>query len=399
MNNISILQISNIIENSLKETIKTIRKISCKYKDEISALPFEIDILGEALHSKTLYETAHCRILYRLLQNKDVQESFIRHFLPNVDYSRGSIQIPYPDRNRIDLTIKSDSFFLIIENKVNGAEEQKKQIDRYVRIAQQTYSNDEIYILYLGGESNVLPTEFSMSFNTRQLVNDRIISKNYKDDIASWVVSIYNEIEFEAQPLLKSALLSYKTYLEKKYNLPNQYTEMNNKLDKALIEALGVESVSLEEKINIIEDEMDNIDKIQERLSEILEEYKMQLVSSWYERCIEDLADCDIVLTMNDGYEFGFNFQYRNVDFRCCVAFDDDKPYWGIKGITETSISHPKIFQTLQSLVLNSNKGFHNFENNPKEWVVSDYEPKEGIVERFKTLTRLVCASEYCSIE
>ena len=128
MNNISILQISNIIENSLKETIKTIRKISRKYKDEISALPFEIDILGEALHSKTLYETAHCRILYRLLQNKDVQESFIRHFLPNVDYSRGSIQIPYPDRNRIDLTIKSDSFFLIIENKVNGAEEQKKQI-------------------------------------------------------------------------------------------------------------------------------------------------------------------------------------------------------------------------------------------------------------------------------
>ena len=56
------------------------------------------------------------------------------------------------------------------------------------------------------------------------------------------------------QPLLKSALLSYKTYLEKKYNLPNQYTEMNNKLDKALIEALGVESVSLEEKINIIEE-------------------------------------------------------------------------------------------------------------------------------------------------
>ena len=147
MNNISIVQISNIIENSLKETIKTIRKISRKYKDEISSLPFEIDILGEALHSKTLYETAHCRILYRLLQNKDVQESFIRHFLPNVDYSRGSIQIPYPDRNRIDLTIKSDSFFLIIENKVNGAEEQEKQIDRYVRIAQQTYSNDEIYIL------------------------------------------------------------------------------------------------------------------------------------------------------------------------------------------------------------------------------------------------------------
>ena len=97
MNNISILQISNIIENSLKETIKTIRNISRKYKDEISALPFEIDILGEALHSKTLYETAHCRILYRLLQNKDVQESFIRYFLPNVDYSRGSIQIPYPE--------------------------------------------------------------------------------------------------------------------------------------------------------------------------------------------------------------------------------------------------------------------------------------------------------------
>ena len=39
--------------------------------------------------------------------------------------SANDITIPYPDNNRIDLTIKGKNFFLIIENKVTEEMEQR----------------------------------------------------------------------------------------------------------------------------------------------------------------------------------------------------------------------------------------------------------------------------------
>ena len=398
-----ILRLSHAIEQSLNTTFEFCYKISSLYKEELLALPFSVDLLSEALRSENLKETAHCRILHRILQNKDMLNSFIQYFMPDLDYAIDSIMVPYPDKHRIDLTIKGDTFFLIIENKINGACEQRNQIDRYVRIAQQTYPNEQIYVLYLGGATNIFPSESSMSPNIRQLINDRIICKNYKDDIIGWIAHVYKQIEFNEQPFLKSTLLLYKTYLENKYNLNNQDKTMNNKLDKALVEMLGLKDITLDEKVNIIQDQIYNIDKIRERLSYLLQDYKehrnIQDIKDWYDKCTTILSN-NPILTMEDNMEFGFNFMYRNTDFRCCVSFDDNEnPYWGIKGLTEDILSRPKIFDSLRQIVIQSNNGFHNCEYNSKEWVVSDYENKELIVEKFILLSRLICGSEACTVE
>lgn len=394
---LSILRLSDTIEESLSNTLNVCQNIFGSYKEELLKSPFMIDLLDDALRSERLKEIAHSRILYRILHDRTMQKRFIEHFLPQVDYAYESIQIPYPDRYRIDLTIKSDRFFLIIENKVNNAPEQANQIDNYVEVAQKTYSDEQIYVLYLGGESNIFPSEKSLSADVRNLLGDRIILKNYKDDITPWIASVYEQIDFNVQPYLKSTLLLYKIYLENKYNL----NEMNNKLDKVLIETLGLDSMPLVEKISVIEDQIDNIDKIKERLSSLLDSYyeqsRIQDIKKWYKRCSDILLD-EITLTMENDMEFGFNFQYRNRDFRCCVSYDDEKPYWGIYGLTEDINSCPRIFDSLKKVILQSNKGFHNYEYNPKEWVVSDYEMKELIVERFITLTQLIRDSGMCSI-
>lgn len=397
--NLSILHLSDTIDESLNNTLNVCCEISEAHKEELSSSPSEIDLLSDALRSEKLKETAHCRILYRILQDRKMQKRFIAHFLPNVECSFESIQIPYPDKNRIDLTIKGDAFFLIIENKVNNAPEQKKQIDRYVKIAMQTYPIEEIYVLYLGGETNIAPSKHSISTGIRNLLENRIICKNYKEDITPWIASIYRQTEFNEQPFLKSTLLSYKTYLENKYNL----NEMNNKLDKALIETLGLDSMSITEKISTIEDQIDNIDKIRERLDFLLCDYQEQdrisHMKEWY-KSSSDILSNKVVLTMENNTEFGFNFQYRNREFRCCVSYDDNEnPYWGICGITENINSCPKIFNSLQKLVLQSNNGFHNHEYNSAEWVISDYETKELIVDMFTKLAQLICNSEMCSIQ
>lgn len=309
MNNIdlSILRLFDTIDESLHNTLNLCWNISNSYKNELSKYPFMINLLDDALRSERLKETAHSRILYRILHDKNMQKRFVEHFLPNVNCSFESIHIPYPDRHRIDLTIKSDNFFLIIENKINNAPEQTKQINNYVEVAQKTYPDEQIYVLYLGGETNICPSEKSMSANVRNLLEDRLILKNYKDDIAPWIASVYDQIDFNTQPFLKSTLLSYKIYLENKYKL----NKMNNKLDKALVETLGLESMSIAEKINVIEDQIDNIDKIRERLDSLLNSYNeqsmIQDINEWYKQCSDILSD-KIVLTMANNTEFGFNF-------------------------------------------------------------------------------------------
>ena len=269
---LSILRFSDIITQSLEETLCVCQKISASYKKELSGSPLMIDLLNDALRSERLKETAHSRILYRILHDNNLQKRFVEYFLPNVDCTFESIQIPYPDRHRIDLTIKSDNFFLIVENKVNNAPEQPSQIANYVKIAQQTYPDNQIYVLYLGGETNIYPSENSLPTEIRQLLCDRIICKNYKDDIIPLIESMYEQIDFNEQPFLKSTLLLYKTYLENKYNL----NKMNNKLDKALIDTLGLDSIPLSEKIKVIEDQIDNIEKIKERLCSLLDDYSEQ---------------------------------------------------------------------------------------------------------------------------
>lgn len=400
MNNIDlpILQISNVIEQSLEESLILSQKISTAFKQELADSPIMIDLLDDALRDERLRETAHSRILYRILQDDDMKIRFVRQFLPDVDFSPSSIQIPYPDRHRIDLTITSDNFFLIIENKINNAPEQPHQIERYIRIAENTYPIEQIYVLYLGGETNVLPSAQSLPVNIREWLSDRLIIRNYKDDITPWIASVYEQVDFSKQPFLKSTLLLYKTYLENKYNL----NKMNNKLDKALIESLGLDSMPLDEKIKVVEDQIDNIDKIRERLNSLLDGYceqsNIQDINKWYNECSVILSD-KVTLTKETDIEFGFDFKYHNLLFRCTVSYDDNEyPYWGIFGVYEDNNSRPKIFESLKRLVIGSNKGFHNYDGNTPEWVISNYEKKELIVDRFVDLTGIIYDAESCVI-
>lgn len=184
---LELIDLSEELDKELQKDADIFHNISTILGQEKALLPFQIDILGDALHTKELRETAHTRILYSLLQNQKIRTSFLGYFIPNLEFVPYSVQIPYPDKNRIDLTIKGDNFFVIIENKVNGAIEQESQINRYVQIALQSYILDDIYVLYINGETKAPPTEYSLSQELRQELDSRLICISYKEDIASWI--------------------------------------------------------------------------------------------------------------------------------------------------------------------------------------------------------------------
>lgn len=400
----SLWKISEMMDSALLETLSVCERISKGIGQELAKLPMYIDVLGDALHGENLKETAHSRILCSILQDKQVLRSFIARFLPDIADTLDNICIPYPDRHRIDLTIMGESFFLIVENKVNGACEQANQIDRYFEIASKTHPCEEIYVLYLNGDKSEAPSEYSLSIETREAIGSRLVCRNFKDDIAPWIGMLSERVDFSEQPLLKSALIAYRTYLENKYQLSNQFTEMDNKIDKQIIKDLGLEQMPLSERVSVLQDQVNNVDKILERLNALLADYQLQnceaKIRTWYGQCVSLLGDT-ISLTMAASDEFGFDFVYRNTSFRCCVSFDEgeDVPYWGIKGVEQTNKTKPRIFEGLRNLVLRSNKGFHNCEANASCWAVSDYETDELIVERFVALTKLILSSDQMVIK
>ena len=150
-----------------------------------------------------------------------IQTSFLKHFL--------SIQHEFmevtAERDRVDVALKGRDMFVIIENKVNGAGEQKSQVYRYVHEIGMTkygFELEQIYVIYLNPTNRNLPSVYSLcDENGEKNVFEEIGKyhykvQSYKYDILKWLkgLSIDNE------PHISSALDQYIDFLENKFQFP-----------------------------------------------------------------------------------------------------------------------------------------------------------------------------------
>lgn len=383
--------LASLTQESVLNTLSLSRSFRQCYIENNEMLPVSINPLVDAHFNQRLRETAHSRILYSLLTGSNVvKKHFIKFFLDK-DVSANDITIPYPDKNRIDLTIKGKNFFLIIENKVNGAQEQKKQVDRYVDIASKTYPSKEIYVLYLNQDGYTYPSEYSLSSKVKMKLGKNFICKNYKVDILKWLYSVNRIIPFDTEQQLKSSIVVYIGYLEEYFGNSKRQIIMNNKLDKLIVEQLKLDNKSTSEKLQVIEDELENVQKLCERLKFLQEQYQEEYdeknFKEWYNKCVSILDD-KLILTCQSSTEFGFDFDYHKSKFRCEISVDEGGYYWGIECLSERICKNVQV--KLKDIVLNSKYGFHNNEENVPEWVVSDYASESDIVERFVTLTSII---------
>lgn len=382
---------ASLTQESVLNTLSLSRSFRQCYIETNKMLPVSINPLVDAHFNQRLRETAHSRILYSLLTGSNVvKKHFIKFFLDK-DVSANDIMIPYPDKDRIDLTIKGKNFFLIIENKVNGAQEQKKQVDRYVDIASKIYPSKEIYVLYLNQDGYTYPSEYSLSSKVKMKLGKNFICKNYKVDILNWLYAVNRIIPFDTEQQLKSSIVVYIGYLEEYFGNSKRQIIMNNRLDKLIVEQLKLDNKSTSEKLQVIEDELENVQKLCERLKFLQEQYQEEYdeknFKEWYNKCVSILDD-KLILTCQSSTEFGFDFDYHKSKFRCEVSVDEGGYYWGIECLSERICKN--VQGKLKDIVLNSKSGFHNNEENAPEWVVSDYASESDIVERFVTLTSII---------
>ena len=383
--------IKTLICNLMVQNIKLSLKITEKAKEEREKIPFQINVIKSAARGR-LKETAHSRILVDLLRNEKIRESFIHYFFRQFNLSTcGKYSIPAPDTNRIDVTIeKKGEFYIIIENKVNEAEEQRGQIYRYYQTAKnEGYNNTNIYVLYLNARTSDLPSSFSLTKegtgedSVKPLLGDHLICCSYKYDIIKWLKTLVENNNLESEPYLQSALNQYIDYLEIYFEISHKYDAMNKEIEQLLINELKLDTLENNiEKVDAINNTLGNISFLKDKLETLEKKYIDDIWLEWEKDYTNKYNKIKI---NNKGKNLGFYFQWNNIKMRCCIT-KEEKLFWGIRQCDKKA--NKDTIEYFKSLIEETNltlgKGSENI------WPIWNYTSYRNGLQRLETLTKVI---------
>lgn len=206
-------------------------KFNDLYKKNEQNRPYNMNILDE-LHAN---ENAHTRILIKLLcfavngkypifeKFIDILNRELDHDFQIFQFYKPVIKGQYAD---IDAYIYSEdkSISIIIENKIQWAKDQDKQLERYIKSSQyQGIEKEKIYAIYLTDDGRKKISDYSLTGDAKKALgmeegkNGRFIELNYKDHLLPFLKDILSYLDFSKEIYLKSAIVQYIDYLEGRF--------------------------------------------------------------------------------------------------------------------------------------------------------------------------------------
>ena len=273
-----------------------------------------ISLINDLRLSTNIHETAHSRILYKLLcAHGKEKHQFLKMFLESVglklDIDKAVIKVEY---KHIDVLIYDGTRYVIIENKVNHACDQDRQIETYIR---SLYGKD-VYVLYLVRSDNDKdPSEDSLSTERRQeLVKDGKYKKiSYQTHILDWLRKCEKETNNE-NVILKSALVQYCNYIEELFK---GMEIMNDKdIENFEKEVLGFSATkdSIVDPVALVE-KIDETKQTMKILNEVIESYEKYLCEHYLEHFKEETQITEFRLNSSRQIEFCIKINGSRVQF------------------------------------------------------------------------------------
>ena len=245
-------------------------------------------------------ENAHSRILRMFLQYDDGKKKYpiLGKFLdiPKVKQVFGNKEFKSPvfsnEQERIDVLIEEPgSFAVIVENKIKGATDQERQLERYIEsVNGHDISYDNIYAIYLTDNGEKIVGECSLTEKAKNYLgyNDecdmgRFVPMNYRYDILPWLEKEVLPNCIEKEELLISALKQYIDYLKCMFGI------IENEEQKILI----MEKLKKEIGINAEELDIDALGKCLNTIDELeclksrVINLKDELIRTWKDEHIK----------------------------------------------------------------------------------------------------------------
>ena len=227
-------------------------------------------------------EVKHSKFIASLLDPKGLHyqgDLFLREFVKicvsndfEFDTSRAKVYIEYGDtKGRIDIYITDDNKHIIIENKICNANDQDKQIYRYIETIKKenlSLDNDGILVLYLTPNDGKTPSKESLNgFKIKdgflEKDNDKI---RYKHIVCDHILEWLDKIKIEIVNLtdLNVIITQYEKAVK---NLINKGEKMENE--------------------NLIELVKQNY-KIAKEISKVVDEAEKEIINEFF----KDLSEC-----------------------------------------------------------------------------------------------------------
>lgn len=246
----AIIELRNIVEpvliqycEQVSENISLAREFAKYYEEQKAALPFHINVIDE-LHAN---ENAHTRILTHLLQYKEdgkhvIMSSFLG-LIPGINLDSFDIEKSkvYYNMEYIDgLIEKKGEYAIIIENKIHWAEDQNKQIERYVMTEiKRGIPADNIWVIYLTKDGTKKIEDYSLTEKAKSILKDRFIEMNYLHDILPWLKDTVLPNCRVKEEWLTSAIKQYIDHLEGLFMIRDSQRSIRLKMEDKIANQIG----------------------------------------------------------------------------------------------------------------------------------------------------------------
>ena len=264
--------------------------------------------------SYNIHETAHSRILYKFLlaHSRNERYSFLKAFFRHIgienlfDYNNVIVRV---EHENIDVLISEGKRYVIIENKVNHACDQNRQLYRYIN----KFKQQDVYVLYLVRMPiDKGPSDNSLADDERKEMEKegKFFKISYQEHILPWLTECKNQ-KVNNHSLLGSALVQYCDYLDKILN--NKSTMEKKDADLFEIKFLNVNRrnndcanlLEIKEKVKELSDKV-------EEFKRVISEYDLYYKKSYLDYFKEATKLENAVL--NDKGQIVFNISIKGTD-------------------------------------------------------------------------------------
>lgn len=290
------------------------------YESQINALPFHINVIDQ-LHAN---ENAHTRILTQLLKYREeghytILKSFLQ-LLPDFDINCYNIDnsCVFFNRENIDgLIEKEGEYAVIIENKIHGAVDQDKQIERYVHTKfQHGIPLEHIWVIYLTRDGLKKVENYSLSPKTAKILGSRFVELNYRHHILPWLKdSILPNCRMKEEWLV-SAIKQYVDHLEGLFGVRDSQKTLRNNLRNKIVKSIGcTETMSIGDKYAKMTDYRNILNDLQNIVAGCLESLVKPVVNRMEEETTQILGEIcpDVDVKFYNGLDNGyFQILFKN---------------------------------------------------------------------------------------
>lgn len=346
-----------------------------KIKELQSRLPYNVNLVDEIGAD----ENAHSRILKKFLQYKENGEYvFLKHFMEQFEIDEVVINPRFTadDYTRIDLLVEDKDYFIIIENKINGALDQPKQLERYINECKKKNHNATIYVIYLTSDGEE-PSEDSLSNKSREeLMSEggKLLCLSYRGDISELIKSLIQKCRFGESALL-SALQQYDDYLDGRYGRRLKDKLINDKMKEEITKLLELDKRSNDEKFKAIRDLNKSLDVLKSRVAEINQDIITSYFQEWKDKIEKRFENRKLEYYDNISYpRVGLRYKYgenekEKKEFCLIIELNKndyaEKPY--ISFWTREQKTHKSIIDLLKKYAASENNKFgYSIEETPK---------------------------------